>query len=389
MAERLPRLLVIQSVPLDRAIGRVVFNLLSRREGRYEAMLFLHARDDEERAQARAYADELGLPLRTFQLKRRYTRMPHGLRWLPWKVATLAILLGQSVRMTVAARSFAPDAVYSCQDLWDAIPAEATARLLHRPHIVHSHGVAELLGFLQSFVVRRCAAVISVSRFIDENLANHGVRKNRRATIRNPHPEFDHDIRANRDLIRAEFGIAADALVVGMVSDIRREKRHQDLLRAWKLVAGEFPGARLLIIGDGELLEPSRALAAELGLDAIIPGRRTDIPDVLGAMDIFAHPSVADAAPLAVGEAMSAGLPIIAYREGGVLETVTEGENGLYAESLDVEGLAACLRTLMSDPALRERMGAESAARAARYTWDEAATKFAKIVRKVTLTSRD
>lgn len=382
MTERLPRVLVIQSVPLDRAIGSVTRHLVGRNTGRLDVLLFLHASNDEERAQAAAYADALGVPLRTFNIKRR-DYMPHGLRWLPWKALTLVLMAAQSWRMAWASKAFGADVIYTPQEFWNSVSGEITARLLRKPHIVHMHGVHEIAGRFPREVIRRCAAVVVPSRYIAENLGGAGVRRSRHALVSNPSPRYDHDIRARRAEIREELGIPLDALLVGMVADVRKEKRHTDVLHAWKLVAGDFPGARLLLVGDGPLLEAVRAEAAGLGLDAIIPGRRTDIPDVLGAMDIFVHPSVNDAAPLAVTEALAAGLPVIAYFMGGVLEMVTEGENGLFAEPYDVEGLASCLRTLMADAEMRARMGAASAERARSYSWDDAAEKFATIVQKV------
>lgn len=382
MTERLPRLLIIQSVPLDRAVASVTRYLATRHEGRFEVLLFLHAADDEGREKAERYAAEVGASFQVFNFKRR-EYVPHGIRWLPWKAMTFAGMLFRSWQMARAAKSFAPDVVYGPQEFWDSVSGEMTAQILRKPHIVHMHGIHDINGRLPREVIRHCAAVMTPSRYIAGNIASAGVRKSRVALVLNPFPRFDHDIRARRPETRASLGIANDALLVGMVADMRKEKRHTDVLHAWKLVADDFPGARLLLVGDGPLLDEVRAEAVELGVDAIIPGRRMDIPDVLGAMDIFFHPSVNDAAPLAVTEAVAAGLPVVAYRMGGVLEMVTEGESGLFAEPYDVEGLAGCLRTLMADPGMRDRMGALSAERARSYTWDDAAEEFGRIVRKV------
>jgi glycosyltransferase involved in cell wall biosynthesis len=73
--------------------------------------------------------------------------------------------------------------------------------------------------------------------------------------------------------------------------------------------------------------------------------------------DIFVLPTIGDALPMALLEAMAVGLPVIATRVGGIPEVVREGETGMLVEVGDVDGLAAAIQTLVNDPALRVAMG--------------------------------
>jgi glycosyltransferase involved in cell wall biosynthesis len=86
------------------------------------------------------------------------------------------------------------------------------------------------------------------------------------------------------------------------------------------------------------------------------------VPRLLAAFDVFVHPSREDPCPLSLLEGLAAGRPTIAYAEGGALELIRDGETGLLAPAGDTRALGRAMSELLSDVALRERLG--SAARA-------------------------
>ncbi len=114
-----------------------------------------------------------------------------------------------------------------------------------------------------------------------------------------------------------------------------------------------------LIIGGGRREAEMRQLAQELGLAGRVHflGQRPDIPDLLGALDIFVLPSHSEGVSLALLEAMAAGLPVIATAVGGLPEVVTDGVNGLLIPPQDPEALAQALARLLDDPALAKKLG--------------------------------
>lgn len=144
-----------------------------------------------------------------------------------------------------------------------------------------------------------------------------------------------------------------------------RRKGTYDLVRAFAAIAPRLPGVRLVCGGDGDI-EEVRALAQELGLEdrVICPGwvgaerKRT----YLAESPVFILPSTAEGMPMAVLEAMSWGLAVIATPVGGIPQVIQHDRNGLLVEPGDIDAIAAALLRLMSDPALRERLG--TAARA-------------------------
>jgi glycosyltransferase involved in cell wall biosynthesis len=143
-----------------------------------------------------------------------------------------------------------------------------------------------------------------------------------------------------------------------------RDKGVYDLVRAFALIAPKFPRARLVLGGVGDL-ETVRQLAAQLEIP-----RRVSCPGWLDAERktaafagslAFLLPSYAEGMPMALLEAMSWGLPVIATPVGGIPRVVEHEVTGLLIAPGDIEGCATQMERLLADPLLRERLG--SAAR--------------------------
>jgi glycosyltransferase involved in cell wall biosynthesis len=98
---------------------------------------------------------------------------------------------------------------------------------------------------------------------------------------------------------------------------------------------------------------------ARLGLQehVIFTGFRTDIPHVMAAFDIFAHPSWEEPFGVVFLEAMAMGKPVVAWASGGAPEVIVHGETGLLAERPSIQSLADALTTLAQNPAQRRAFG--------------------------------
>jgi glycosyltransferase involved in cell wall biosynthesis len=159
-----------------------------------------------------------------------------------------------------------------------------------------------------------------------------------------------------RDVVRKEFGIPSDALVVAAIGRLEPEKGHPTLIEAWPLVHHHFPQARLLIAGEGSERDRLEGLAAahlrsELCCDSVaFLGRRDDIPAVLAAADVVAMPSYREAQGIAILEALAAERPVVASNVGGIPEMITDGETGLLVPSHDPSALAAAIIALFTHP---------------------------------------
>jgi glycosyltransferase involved in cell wall biosynthesis len=173
----------------------------------------------------------------------------------------------------------------------------------------------------------------------------------------------------SREAWRTAHGFASDDLLVASVGRFDPQKNPLGLIAAFARAAAGRPALRLAMAGEGALLEASRALAEKLGIGARVSflGLLERVPEMLSACDLFALASHWEGAPMAVIEAMAAGLPVVATAVGGVPELVVDGENGLLTPPGDAEALAAALAALADGPEKRLRFGAAAGLRAVRF----------------------
>lgn len=150
--------------------------------------------------------------------------------------------------------------------------------------------------------------------------------------------------------------------IYGIVARLSEEKGHRYLVEAFARVHRQHPEARLMVVGDGPLLEAVQAQVRDAGLQEAVAftGMQRNVPDYLALMDVFVLASTRESFPLAAREAMAAGRPVIAPRIGGCPEVVDEGVTGLLFESRDVDGLA---RGMLSLAAAERRASFGRAAR--------------------------
>ena len=164
-----------------------------------------------------------------------------------------------------------------------------------------------------------------------------------------------------RMAVRAELGIPSEANILVTVAVLRPQKGIQFLIRALPGVLASSPQTYYLIVGSGShqnaLLE--EVDKAGIGERVIFAGMRKDVPRLLAASDVFVLPTLTEALPTVLAEAMAARLPVIASRVGGVPEMITEGRNGLLVEPEDLPGLSGACIQLLNNPGQRAAMGAE------------------------------
>lgn len=215
-------------------------------------------------------------------------------------------------------------------------------------------------------------AAIAVSHSTRDFLVNErSVPAKRVRVIWNGAPleEFAPVPRERALAVRRGLSLPDDALVVGTVGRLSAQKGHRFLLDAAATLLPRRPQARLLIAGDGDLLEDLRRQAARLGLSdrVVFAGHRTDVADVLGALDVFCISSLYEGTPLALFEAMAAGKPIVSTSVDGCREVLEDGVSGLLVPPGDAAALAAALDRAAADPGLRAALGRRALEASRRY----------------------
>lgn len=170
------------------------------------------------------------------------------------------------------------------------------------------------------------------------------------------------------DGVRAEFDVALDAPVLVIVGRLVPDKRHRDAIAAFAPIAGERPGAKLLVVGSGSLESELRGLAGRLAPagSVVFAGQRDDVAAFLDAADVLILSSVREGMPHVLLEAMVAGTPIVATEVAGVPEMIGHEREGLLVPPASAGAMTRAVSRLLSDPGLAARLARAASERVRR-----------------------
>ena len=194
---------------------------------------------------------------------------------------------------------------------------------------------------------------------------------------------------------RRRLGLAGDALVIGTVSRLVPQKAVGDLVDAVARIVPGFGGATglpaLVVVGDGPLRADldRRVRAGTNGARVMLLGARADVPQILPAFDVFVLSSHWEGEPIALLEAMAAGLPCVATATEGAREILgDDASSGCLVPVGDVAALGDALAGLLRDPGARDAVGAAARARVRGRTPEAQARRLAAVYRRL-LASND
>lgn len=277
---------------------------------------------------------------------------------------TLVDICRQEMLDVVHAHYAIPHAVsaYLCRQIL-ASPLPAIVTTLHGTDITLI-GIDSSFYEITRFGIRQSDAVTAVSSYLAE------------ATRESFNPEVDirvipnfvdvaHFSPALRSQVLRSFHAEPGEMLIGHLSNFRPVKRVSDVIRTFHLIQKRIP-ARLLMLGEGVELEPSRHLAAELGIAGRVSflGPITKVAEILAQLDLFLLPSEHESFGLAALEAMACGVPVVSTRAGGVPEVVEHGVSGFLCAVGDTPCMAASAVSLLKDPVRLEAMRAAARRRA-------------------------
>ena len=288
----------------------------------------------------------------------------------------------------------------SWQTRWRAIRGMARILRQHRPEILHLHvtgfislypWLARLFSVMQIFftdhssnpeghVIRRAplwkrvaarainwpmTRVITVSEYGFRCFAGKDLVSRQRLEMVYNSADLSRasDDHENGIEFRRKYSIPEDRTLVAQVSWMIPEKGIADLLEAAKLVIAENPRVHFSLIGDGARRRDYTSRAAEMGLASHVTftGQVEDPmgSGVYAAADVVCQVSRwQEVFGYVIAEAMSSGKPMVATRVGGIPELVEDEKTGFVVERGDAAAIADRILRLVTDPALRERMGA-------------------------------
>jgi glycosyltransferase involved in cell wall biosynthesis len=224
-----------------------------------------------------------------------------------------------------------------------------------------------LLARIEALAARRSDLTLAVSPDLADRALELGSPDARLAPV--PAPTLAAPSRT-RAQVRDEFG-AGERPIVLTVARLAPQKDYDTLLEASAEWLRRDPPPLVLAAGDGPEHDRLAGLIGARELPVRLLGRRTDIPDLLAAADVFVVTSRWEGSPLVVQEAMAVGVPVVSTAVGGVPTLV--GEGAVLVKPGDPEAVARAVSALLDDPSERAALVERARAVAARWP-DEAET---------------
>jgi len=246
------------------------------------------------------------------------------------------------------------------------------ARLFYRrSYLVASSRTAEMTESplrtrVNGLVYRRSGRIVANSRFGAESTSRiYGVSPDRIEVIHNGVDRSRFEYQGGQEEARRALGLPALVPVVWFFETPTTEKRVDLFLEAARRATSRIPECRFLVVGAGDLLEPMKRLATEMGLDSkvLFTGERNDMDRVLSALDLLALSSDFEGLPNVVMEAMAAGRPVVATDLGGCRELIVDGVTGLLVPVGDPGALAERMIQVLSLPDRGRSLGAAGSER--------------------------
>jgi glycosyltransferase involved in cell wall biosynthesis len=164
-----------------------------------------------------------------------------------------------------------------------------------------------------------------------------------------------------REGIRREFNVGEDTIVIGAIGRLVWQKGFDYLISALPELLKRLPRTKILLVGDGPLRGELEVLAEKLKVEEhlIFTGFRSDIRDILSAIDVLVVPSLLEGFPMITLEGMAMAKPIIATRIDGVTEQIVDGVSGILIPSRDPDAIAQAVVRLSTEKELAQILGSE------------------------------
>jgi glycosyltransferase involved in cell wall biosynthesis len=274
------------------------------------------------------------------------------------------------VRLWRIFAAWKPDVVHTHTAKAGAV-GRAAARSAGVPVVVHTfHGhvlrgyfsppVEKFFRLVERSLARITDRIVTLSPALKADLVEMGIAAPEKIEVVPLGMNLDA-LRAaapRRGELRAELGLGAEEPLVGVVGRLVPIKNHRLFLEAARSMVDSGNPAHFAVVGDGGLRDSLRNLAAELGIAERVHflGWRKDMVPVYAALDLLALTSDNEGTPVAVIEAMAAGVPVAATAVGGVPDVVRDGETGRLVPAGDSRSMCRAWLNALGDKRETARM---------------------------------
>jgi len=247
-------------------------------------------------------------------------------------------------------------------------------------HVWHLHEMLdkpEVVYRIYSFLIRHFGGnVVAVSNAVRDHWLNQ--RKTKLSQVKVIHNGIDHSrFNPNNevDYLKKEFGIEEGETVVGMIGRVNAIKGQDVFVRALEIVIEQKPNVKAILIGgvfEGQEWRferlKKRINDSRFNSNFVLRDYRNDIANIHCLFDLLIFPSIQnDSFSTVLIEAMASGKAIVSFKNGGVVEMIEDGLNGLYADFGNAQSLAEKILLLLADENLKATMGRNNVEKQHRY----------------------
>jgi glycosyltransferase involved in cell wall biosynthesis len=226
---------------------------------------------------------------------------------------------------------------------------------------VHYTSRTPLYYWLDRLSIQHYAKVICVSQDLHDSCLRSGVAPDRCELIENGIDDTEYTRERTVASAKHYLGLESNRFLIGAAGRLSAEKGFDLLIRAVDSLRRQGIDASLIIVGEGDQRSALQALIVQLGQQEHIRllGYRSDLRDLLQAMDVFVLSSVREGLPNVLLEAMALETPVLATRINGIPGLIQDRENGILVNSGDVEAITLGIKELAADPKRRALLGSK------------------------------
>ena len=240
-----------------------------------------------------------------------------------------------------------------------AILSFSNAKLIHtyHGHLLHGYfspAKTKVLIYIERMLAKRSFKIVSVGAQVrDDLLASHIGKPAQYVVIP---PGISLGTLPNSLVARESLGVPQDATTITFLGRITGIKRPDRFAEVALKIASYNPKVVFLIVGSGDLVDSLKVQLSKIDSQVKFLGWRSDVENILSATDILLLTSDNEGTPVSAIQAGMAGVPTISTNVGSVAEVIKNGSTGVLT-SLDVSEIVNAVQSLLSDPALRNRLG--------------------------------
>ena len=240
-----------------------------------------------------------------------------------------------------------------------AILSFSNAKLIHtyHGHLLHGYfspAKTKVLIYIERMLAKRSFKIVSVGAQVrDDLLAAHIGKPAQYVVIP---PGISLGVLPDSLAARESLGIPQDATTITFLGRITGIKRPDRFAEVALKIASYNPKVVFLIVGSGDLVDSLKVQLSKIDSQVKFLGWRSDVENILSATDILLLTSDNEGTPVSAIQAGMAGVPTISTNVGSVAEVIKNGSTGVLT-SLDVSEIVNAVQALLSDPALRNRLG--------------------------------